>query len=103
MRGRGASSGIICSPRRSTRSRFSSAWGTHERHRHAKPRPSEAPVSEPEVGPFLQWFERLWWFTPPMAKLIDPTPADGPDPYGNPDPEWIRIDWREHLRWVDVP
>jgi pimeloyl-ACP methyl ester carboxylesterase len=36
---------------------------------------------------------------------IDPppaTPADGPDPYGNPDPEWLRIDWREHLRKVDV-
>lgn len=26
----------------------------------------------------------------------------GPD-YGNPDPEWLRIDWREHLRTVDLP
>ena len=30
------------------------------------------------------------------------TPSDGPDPYGNPDPEWLRIDWREHRRQVDV-
>lgn len=26
----------------------------------------------------------------------------GPD-YGNPDPEWLRIDWREHLRRIDLP
>jgi pimeloyl-ACP methyl ester carboxylesterase len=31
-----------------------------------------------------------------------PTPADGPDPYGNPDPEWLRIDWREHLHEVEA-
>lgn len=33
-----------------------------------------------------------------------PTPAEGPDPYGNPDPdpEWLRIDWREHLRQADI-
>jgi pimeloyl-ACP methyl ester carboxylesterase len=23
--------------------------------------------------------------------------------YGNPDPEWLRIDWREHLHRVDLP
>jgi pimeloyl-ACP methyl ester carboxylesterase len=34
--------------------------------------------------------------------LPDPTPPDGPDPYGDPDPEWLRIDWREHLHDVDV-
>jgi pimeloyl-ACP methyl ester carboxylesterase len=34
--------------------------------------------------------------------LPAPTPADGPDPYGNPDPEWLRIDWRQRLRRVDV-
>lgn len=35
--------------------------------------------------------------------LLPPaTPADGPDPYGNPDPEWMRIDWREHRHEVDV-
>ena len=43
----------------------------------------------------------LWPFTsagPPP----DPTPSDGPDPYGNPNAEWLRVDWREHLRQVDV-
>jgi pimeloyl-ACP methyl ester carboxylesterase len=30
------------------------------------------------------------------------TAATGPDPYGNPDPEWLRMDWREHLHDVDV-
>lgn len=30
------------------------------------------------------------------------TPADGPDPYGSPDPEWLRIDWQEHRHEVDV-
>jgi pimeloyl-ACP methyl ester carboxylesterase len=34
--------------------------------------------------------------------LPEPTPADGPDPYGNPDPEWLRIDWAEHRRKVEV-
>jgi pimeloyl-ACP methyl ester carboxylesterase len=34
--------------------------------------------------------------------LPDPTPSDGPDPYGNPDPQWLRVDWLEHLRRVDV-
>ena len=27
------------------------------------------------------------------AELPEPTPADGPDPYGNPDPDWLGIDW----------
>jgi pimeloyl-ACP methyl ester carboxylesterase len=37
-------------------------------------------------------------------EIPEPSPADGPDPYGNPDaePEWLRIDWREHLRAVEV-
>jgi len=30
-----------------------------------------------------------------------PTPSDGPDPYGDPDPEWLRIDWRDHLHVAD--
>jgi pimeloyl-ACP methyl ester carboxylesterase len=45
---------------------------------------------------------RNWAFTPPRSPLLDPTRADGPDPYGDPDPEWLRIDWREHLRTADV-
>jgi pimeloyl-ACP methyl ester carboxylesterase len=34
----------------------------------------------------------------------DPSPSEGADPYGNPDPapEWLGIDWREHLRTADV-
>lgn len=43
---------------------------------------------------------------PPFARLSDlpeATPStDGPDPYGNPDPEWLRWNWREHLRQTDV-
>jgi pimeloyl-ACP methyl ester carboxylesterase len=31
-----------------------------------------------------------------------PTPADGPDPYGNESPEWLEIDWGGHLRSVEV-
>ncbi len=26
-----------------------------------------------------------------------------PDDYGNPDPAWLRIDWREHVRRVELP
>jgi hypothetical protein len=36
------------------------------------------------------------------AELPDPTPAGGPDPYGDPDPEWLKIDWREHRHQIDV-
>lgn len=33
-----------------------------------------------------------------------PTPSDGPDPYGSGDtkPEWMRIDWSQHVRRIDV-
>ena len=41
-------------------------------------------------------------FTAPRSELPDPTPAEGPDPYGDPDPEWLRIDWREHLHRIDI-
>ena len=30
------------------------------------------------------------------------TPADGPDPYGDPDPAWLRIDWRQHLHTIEI-
>ena len=33
---------------------------------------------------------------------VEPTPADGPDPYGDPEPAWLEIDWREHRRTIDV-
>jgi pimeloyl-ACP methyl ester carboxylesterase len=32
----------------------------------------------------------------------DATPSEGPDPYGDPDPEWMRIDWRELLATVHL-
>jgi pimeloyl-ACP methyl ester carboxylesterase len=36
------------------------------------------------------------------VELPPATPADGPDPYGEPDPEWMGIDWSEHLHTLDV-
>jgi pimeloyl-ACP methyl ester carboxylesterase len=44
----------------------------------------------------------VWKLARGRLELPPATPSDGPDPYGNPDPEWLRIDWREHLRQVDV-
>ena len=32
-----------------------------------------------------------------------PLPAFPGADYGNPDPEWLKIDWREHLRTIDLP
>lgn len=32
----------------------------------------------------------------------EPPLFPAPD-YGDPDPEWLKIDWREHLRQVDLP
>jgi len=38
-----------------------------------------------------------------MPSLDDSSlPFPGPD-YGNPDPEWLKIDWRQHLHQVDLP
>jgi pimeloyl-ACP methyl ester carboxylesterase len=36
------------------------------------------------------------------VELPPATPADGPDPYGNPDPDWLRIDWADFRHEVDV-
>jgi pimeloyl-ACP methyl ester carboxylesterase len=49
-----------------------------------------------------QLIEEYFPFAPPKGQLPDATPAEGPDPYGNPDPEWLRIDWREHLRQINL-
>jgi pimeloyl-ACP methyl ester carboxylesterase len=38
----------------------------------------------------------------PEATTLDPRIATGRD-YGNPDPEWRRVDWRRHLRRVSLP
>jgi pimeloyl-ACP methyl ester carboxylesterase len=29
--------------------------------------------------------------------------SENPDDYGNPDPEWLKIEWRRHLRRVALP
>jgi pimeloyl-ACP methyl ester carboxylesterase len=47
--------------------------------------------------------DQLWPFTSPMGSIPDPTPSEGPDPYGNPEPEWLGIDWRRHLRTIEIP
>src|SRR5918992_2127914 len=56
-----------------------------------------------QAEPLAVQVAREWWpFAVPVSQLPDPTPAEGPDPYGNPDPDWLRIDWREHRRWVEL-
>jgi pimeloyl-ACP methyl ester carboxylesterase len=47
--------------------------------------------------------ELLWPFSAPAGPIPDPTPAEGPDPYGNPNPEWLDVDWRRHLHTAEVP
>ncbi len=38
----------------------------------------------------------------PRPEATPLEPDAGPDTYGNPDPEWLRIDWRSHLRTARV-
>lgn len=40
----------------------------------------------------------------PRIALLEPSPPDGPDPYGNADPEpaWMRIDWRSHVGTIEL-
>jgi pimeloyl-ACP methyl ester carboxylesterase len=45
---------------------------------------------------------KVWVTGTPWLRRPRPTPSDGPDPYGNPDPQWMRIDWREHRRRVEL-
>jgi pimeloyl-ACP methyl ester carboxylesterase len=54
-------------------------------------------VSETDAEHWLKHSLGLFRGRPPAA-----TPSDGPDPYGNPEPEWLSIDWREHIRAVEV-
>lgn len=44
----------------------------------------------------------VWVGGTPWRRAPAATPPDGPDPYGEPDPEWLRIDWRRHLHEVEV-
>jgi pimeloyl-ACP methyl ester carboxylesterase len=41
-------------------------------------------------------------FPLPDGPLPDATPPGGPDPYGNTDPEWLRMDWRPLLHRADI-
>ncbi|HEY7150820.1 MAG TPA: alpha/beta hydrolase [Solirubrobacterales bacterium] len=50
-----------------------------------------------------QLIEEYLPFAPASGPLPDPTPAEGPDPYGNPDAGWLQIDWRANLRRVEIP
>jgi pimeloyl-ACP methyl ester carboxylesterase len=62
---------------------------------------SDAAASEASlVGHLLEEFVP---FAPGSGPLPDPSPSEGPDPYGDPDPEWLGIDWRAELRRVSVP
>jgi pimeloyl-ACP methyl ester carboxylesterase len=49
-----------------------------------------------------QLLDEFFPFASPRSPLPDATPAEGPDPYGNPDPEWLRVNWRQQLHWLDV-
>jgi pimeloyl-ACP methyl ester carboxylesterase len=46
--------------------------------------------------------QAVWVGGTPWRRAPDATPPDGPDPYGEQDPEWLRIDWRDHLRRVEL-
>jgi pimeloyl-ACP methyl ester carboxylesterase len=47
--------------------------------------------------------QAIWPFAP-IGERPEATGSDGPDPYGNPDPapQWLSVDWREHLRSVEI-
>jgi pimeloyl-ACP methyl ester carboxylesterase len=61
------------------------------------PRPAgPAPPAAPDLGP------RAVTYPYRRIERPAPTPPDGPDPYGNVDPEWLRIDWGQHVRSIDV-
>jgi pimeloyl-ACP methyl ester carboxylesterase len=61
-------------------------------------------ATEERTSLAAQILDEFFPFASPMEELPDATPAEGPDPYGNPDPdpEWLRINWREHLHKVDI-
>jgi pimeloyl-ACP methyl ester carboxylesterase len=66
---------------------------------HVIRRPEEAVKGPSLVGQLL---EEYLPFAPASGPLPDPTPAEGPDPYGNPDAEWRDVDWRAHLRRTEI-
>ena len=83
---RAGSSGTTCSRRRSARSRSSSGWATRERA--GRERSSATSRSLPGVDPVGR-----------RSARARPDPGRRARPLRQPDePEWLRIDWREHLR-----
>jgi pimeloyl-ACP methyl ester carboxylesterase len=62
---------------------------------------AERPVRE-ELRRIARDTTYAWRLATGRTELPPATPPDGPDPYGNPDPEWLRIEWRDHLREVDI-
>jgi pimeloyl-ACP methyl ester carboxylesterase len=60
--------------------------------------------ARPEPRDLREAWELLWSQLggPDPDALPTPTPAEGPDPYGNPDPDWLRIDWQERLATVEA-
>lgn len=58
--------------------------------------PHDAPAA---LGELVRTF---WPLASPVGPLPDPTAPEGPDPYGDPNPEWLGIDWSEHRREIDV-
>ena len=72
-------------------------WGVAERTQEAERGRVAGPETEgPDLGPRTVSY--------PYRRIQRPaaTPTDGPDPYGNPDPAWLQIDWGQHLRTVEV-
>jgi pimeloyl-ACP methyl ester carboxylesterase len=61
---------------------------------------SGTPAERSLAGHLLEEFVP---FAPGSGPLPDPSPSEGPDPYGEPDPEWMGMDWRALLRRVEVP
>jgi pimeloyl-ACP methyl ester carboxylesterase len=62
---------------------------------------SPRPVRE-ELRRIARDASYVWRLAAGRVALPAATPADGPDPYGDPDPEWLRIDWGEHRREIEV-
>ena len=59
-------------------------------------------AAEERTSLTAQILDEFFPFASPLDELPDATPAEGPDPYGEPDPEWLRIDWRKYLHRIDV-
>ena len=58
--------------------------------------PSPARTSSSGPGP------RAVTYPYRRIERLEPTEPDGPDPYGEPDPQWLRIDWTEHLHTIEA-